>query len=256
MVGDSASKWLLGLHSVESAPWQLKQYLYTRDLEILESFRPAQVISTGRVHGFLPPGKWEPYLASLPDKTLAQFFRRGMREGFRVWFNSSSPLWSAKGNLASVEEHPVAVREYIEDELRQATIRSALPGEVVHTSPIGLIPKGGQPGKFRLIVDLSSPHRASVKDGINPELCSLSYSSVDEAVAWVHRCRRGALMAKLDLKSAYPGSPYTPMTNPCLGCRGRAIHFVTKLFPLGYVWPQSSLLQWPTAFHGPCSVKG
>ena len=77
-------------------------------------------------------------------------------------------------------------------------------------SILGLIPKGGQPGKFRLIIDLSSPHGASVNDGIDPELCSLSYSSVDEAVAQVRRCGIGALMAKLDLKSAYRRVPVHP----------------------------------------------
>ena len=108
------------------------------------------------------------------------------------------------------------VREYIEEELRQATIRSALPDEVVHTSPISLIPKGGQPGRFRLIVDLSSPQ---------PELCSLSYSLVDEAVARVRWCRPGALMA---LKSAYRRSPCTRTTSRYSGCRGRAIPFATS----------------------------
>ena len=80
-----------------------------------------------------------------------------------------------------MEENPSAVRDYLDGELRETTIRSAFLGETVHVSPIGLIPKGGQPGKFRLIVDLSSPHGASVNDGIDPDLCSLSYFSVDEA---------------------------------------------------------------------------
>ena len=69
------------------------------------------------------------------------------------------------------------MREYIEEELRQSTIRPALPDESVHISPIGLIPKGSQTGKFRLIVDLSSPQGASFKDRIDPKLCLLSYRS-------------------------------------------------------------------------------
>ena len=170
----------------------------------LESFRPAEVIPSERVHSFLPPDEWDPYLASMPDKALAQFLHRGITEGFRVGFDRSSALQSAKGNLGSVDDYTGPVREYIEEELRQATIRSAMPGEVVHTSPIGLIQKGGQPGKFRLIVDLSSPHGASVNDGIDPELC---YSSVDEAVARVRWCGIGA---KLDLKSAYRRVPVHP----------------------------------------------
>ena len=81
-----------------------------------------------------------------------------------------------------MEENPFAIRDYLDGELREATIRLAFSGETVHVSPIGLIPKGGQLGKFQLIVDLSSHPGASVNDGIDPDLCSLSYSSVDEAV--------------------------------------------------------------------------
>ena len=52
----------------------------------------------------------------------------------------------------------------------------------VHVSPLGVIPKSG-PGKWRLILDFSSPEGGSVNDGITKELCSLSYMSVDEGSA-------------------------------------------------------------------------
>ena len=110
----------------------------------------------------------------MPDRALADF---RMSLGFRVGFSRATSLRGARGNLPSIEANPAAVREYIEEELKQSTIRPALPEESVHISPIGLIPKGGQTRKFRLIVDLSSPHGASINDGIDPKLCSLSYSS-------------------------------------------------------------------------------
>ncbi len=52
----------------------------------------------------------------------------------------------------------------------------------VHTSRIGVIPKKHQPGKYRLIVDLSSPAGRSVNDGIAKEVCSLSYTKIDDIV--------------------------------------------------------------------------
>ena len=55
----------------------------------------------------------------------------------------------------------------------------------VHTSRFRMIPKCHQPGKWRLIVDLSHPAGASVNDGIEPKLCILRYSLVDEAVKMV-----------------------------------------------------------------------
>ena len=160
-----------------------------------------------------------------------------MSQGFRVGFNRSSSLRGARRNLPSVEANPAAVRDYLEEELRQATVRPALPEESVHISPIGLIPKGGpkggQTGRFRLIVDLSSSLVASVNDGIDPELCSQSYSSVDEAVARVCQCGPGAWMAKLDLKSAYRKVPVHPDDQPLLGMAWGGRTFCDRAFPFG-----------------------
>ena len=59
----------------------------------------------------------------------------------------------------------------------------------IHTSPIGLIPKVRQPGRWWMIVDLSCPPGSSENDGIDPSLSSIHYASVNNAVklfaAWV-----------------------------------------------------------------------
>ena len=47
-----------------------------------------------------------------------------------------------------------------------------------------MIPKQHQPGKWRLIVDLSHPKGASMNDGIEADLCSLSYVSIDDAACF------------------------------------------------------------------------
>ena len=72
----------------------------------------------------------------------------------------------------------------------------------IHVSRFGVIPKGSS-GKWRLVLDLSSPEGASVNSGIDKTLCSLSYATVDEAVSQVVHLGRGALMAKLDIKTTY-----------------------------------------------------
>ena len=53
---------------------------------------------------------------------------------------------------------------------------------LVHTSPLGLIPKAHHSNKWRMICDLSSLIGNSVNDGIPPELCSLQYAKVDNAI--------------------------------------------------------------------------
>ena len=74
-------------------------------------------------------------------------------------------------------------------ELGCGRVQGALPpdGAVgptqAHISRFGVIPKPHQPGKWRLIVDLSHPKDASVNDGVEASLCSLSYTSVEVAAA-------------------------------------------------------------------------
>ena len=70
----------------------------------------------------------------------------------------------------------------------------------VHVSPFGVIPKADL-GKWRLILDLFSPHGSSVNDGIVKELCSLSCMMVDDIASRVLKLGRGALVAKFDLKA-------------------------------------------------------
>ena len=71
-----------------------------------------------------------------------------------------------------------------------------------HVSHFGVIPKNHRPGEWRLIVDLSHPAGMSVNDGIEPELCTVNYTSVDVAVRMIRMCGLGTLMAKVDVESA------------------------------------------------------
>ena len=54
--------------------------------------------------------------------------------------------------------------------------------------------------KWRLIVDLSHPTGSSVNDGIYSNLCSLHYTSVDDAVDIIKKLGRGTQLVKLDIR--------------------------------------------------------
>ena len=73
----------------------------------------------------------------------------------------------------------------------------------LHISRFGVIPKGHNTGRFRLITDLSCPPGSSVNDGIDPDSCSLVYTTVDEVAAQAAGVGRGALLAKVDIEAAY-----------------------------------------------------
>ena len=67
----------------------------------------------------------------------------------------------------------------------------------VHRNPFGVIPKPKQPGKFCLIVDLTAPQKASVNDGTDAMLCSLEYTSVEQAAKLVKCLGSASLWALL-----------------------------------------------------------
>ena len=66
---------------------------------------------------------------------------------------------------------------------------------------------------------LSNPSGTSVNDGIDPELCSLSYISVDDV-------GRGTMLGKTDIKSAYRIIPVHPADRLLLGMEWQGNTFV------------------------------
>lgn len=153
-----------------------------------------------------------------------------MGEGFRIGFNRSHSLRQAGSNMTSVHLQPEAVDHYIKEEVAASKL---VPGPARPLSPIGLIPKKNRPGKFRLIVDLSSPRGCSINNGIASSNCSFRYSSVHDAAKRVVECGRGALMAKLDLKSAYRMVPVHPEDSSLLDVSWRGVSYLDQALPFG-----------------------
>ena len=64
------------------------------------------------------------------------------------------------------------IDEYLANEVRLGHVAGLFDVPLMqdlHVSSFGVIPKKGQPDKWPLIMDLSSPQGHSVNDGINPE---------------------------------------------------------------------------------------
>ena len=124
-----------------------------------------------------------------PDREFTAYLLQGLREGFRIGFDYSrvTLLRPAKANMVSAGEHPTVVTQYLLDECANGRVIGPLEREaaeqVRQISRFGVIPKGHTPGKWRLIVDLSAPADHSVNDGIDADLCTLEYTSVDRAAA-------------------------------------------------------------------------
>ena len=79
----------------------------------------------------------------------------------------------------------------------------APPFPSLHISHFGVIPKNNQPGKWHLILDLSSPEGQSVNDGVSKPPFTVQYVSVDAFIDGIMSLGRGTLMAKFDMASTY-----------------------------------------------------
>ena len=179
--------------------------------------------------------EWDRSLASHPDQRFRSYVVNGIRFGFRVGFDYNASCGRSTRNMASTREHPQVIRDYLAIECSEGRVLGPLDLScfpLVTTSRFGVIPKGTT-GKWRLIVDLSSPEGASVNDGIAENLCSLSYIGVDNAAREVWRLGQGALLAKVDVKSAYRNIPIHPEDRWLLGMRWEGGLYIDTALPFG-----------------------
>ena len=202
-------------------------YCYIDDLKVIEQCRcdsralPAAAL---KISTPLRVESWREMLRDHPDKQYVKYILDGIEHGFRIGFNGNkSPgLQSATNNMQSASEHDLVISDYLHDECMEGHIAgpfSSNDTQGVHISRFGVIPKKSQPGKWRLIVDLSYPMEASVNDGIDSGVCSLSYASVDDAADTIIQLGRDTCLAKLDIKSAYRMVPVHPEDRWLLGMR-------------------------------------
>lgn len=215
-------------------------YKYTGDLLELERCVPSEpkVIPHTLLSVVTPLKRlaWVKELHSHPDREFIDFILRGLENGFRIGFSYSKHVCvGAKRNMLSASQHPEPIVAYISKERRAGRIIGPFPVgmEGVQVSRFGVIPKPHKPGEWQLITDLSSPKGNSVNDGIRPDLCSLSYASVDDAVAVIQRLDLGAVLAKFDLEAAYRIVPIHPQDRLLLGMVWQGELFVDEALPFG-----------------------
>ena len=175
-----------------------------------------------------------------PDPARARFVLDGIR-GFRTGFQSEHVvLQSATGNMKSAFEHPEVIDQYLANEVanhRVAGPFSSPPILFLHCSPFGVTPKKIQPGKWRLILDLSSSKSYSVNAGIPKEPFSIRYISVDTGIRVLMELGPGALMAKFDVTCAYWNILIHPEDLYLLGMQWRNRYYIDLTLPLVYARP-------------------
>ena len=139
-------------------------------------------------------------LANHPNQQQVSYVLRGIQFGFRLGFHPSQKLKPAKKNKPSAVLHAPVIDDYLANEVllgRVAGPFSSPPLPNLHISSFGVIPKKGQPGKWRLIVDLSAPGGASVNDGIDPQDFTLQYIKLDSVIRMVARLSQSSTLKQL-----------------------------------------------------------
>jgi len=130
-----------------------------------------------------PNSPWKQQLQDHPDKDFVCYILKGIEWGFQVGVDSTANFISATKNMQSAAINPQVVKEYIQNEVESGNIIGPFPKSLapaVHINRIGVIPKQYQPGRWRLITDLSFPENNSINDAIASQLCSLSYITVNK----------------------------------------------------------------------------
>ena len=152
----------------------------------------------------LKPAIWEALLLEHPDRRFVDHLMRGLSDGFRIGCRASlRNLQSVSTNMPSAILHSEVIQKYLRDEVEnKRVIEMPLSmSDEIHVSRFGAIRKKCQPGRWRLIVDLSSPSECHI--GI------------------------------LDIKSAHKNIPVHPGDRHLLGMRWQDRLFVDACLPFG-----------------------
>jgi len=155
--------------------------------------------------------------------------------GFRLG-SSGSTIQSAKKNLKSAAEHPTVIDNYLQKEVTLGRLSGPYPPSTcpnVHINRFGVIPKNHQQNSWRLITDLSHPSGSSVNDGIPPQLCTLTYVTIDDAILNILKSGRNTMLAKIDIKSAFRLLPVHPSDRHLLGMKWRGNIYIDHCIPFG-----------------------
>ena len=216
------------------------EYKYTRQLIKLDSFRPLSKCTVAEHYSeIVTPLRWSAWqeaLAQHPDMQFADYLVQGIKHGFRIGFNHATHSTKSRpGNMRSATDNPGPVREYLDKELAAKRVVEVTGPDIalIHTSKFGVIPKSNQVGKWRLILDLSSPLGVSVNNGIDKELCSMRYTTLDNAVKAIVALGSGTLLAKIDVKEAYRNIPVHPDDRHLLGMSWNHRTYIDCQLPFG-----------------------
>lgn len=170
------------------------------------------------------------------DPHLRDYLVSGFTFGFDLGIQGDIAIQPAHTcNHASALANPDIAKSKIDREVVLGRIGGPFPlqsQQQVVISPLALIPKR-EPGKFRLIHDLSFPKGESINSTIPREFTTVHYDSIDNVISLVKRCGERCLMSKSDLSEAFRQIPVSPAQYRYLGFMWDDQIYFDKCLPFG-----------------------
>ena len=123
-------------------------------ISILASLPPVSAVTPLQARQF----SWE--LQFHPNRQKVDFVLDGIHHGFKLGFCHTQRLKPAKKNKPSADQHASVIDEYLAHEMSRGRVAGPfdfLPLPNLQVSSFSVIPKWGQVGKWRLIVEMRRP---------------------------------------------------------------------------------------------------
>ena len=160
----------------------------------------------------------------------------GFAFGFDVGYRGPS-VARASENLRSARDNPEIIRKLLCEELLEKRLVgpfSSPPLLNLQCHPLGAVPKKHS-DKWRSIYHLSFPcvDTDSVNAFISQEFSSCTYVTVDDAINMLRSKGKGALMGKIDIRSAFRLLPILPSQRQLFGIFWEGEYYYDKCVGFG-----------------------
>ena len=186
-------------------------------------------------------------LSVYPDKDAASLLQNGFSLGFRLQYTGPRNFLMSN-NLVSANEFKQETWKKLKSEIELGRILGpfvSLPISILRISPNRLVF-----GQMGVPVNFSHPEGNSVNSHIDSELCAVHYSSLESILEKIYDVGQGALLAKMDIKSAFRLLILNPGDFDLMGIKFDGFYFIDICLPMGCsISPKlfetcSTFLQW------------
>jgi hypothetical protein len=157
----------------------------------------------------------------------------GFTQGFKINYEGQRITCEYR-NLLSVIQNPIEAQTKLNNEIslgRMAGPFCHKPMSNLRCSPIGLVPR--KTDDLRLKTHLSQPSNESINDYIDTLCTKVTYSPFDNTVIIVKKLGKSALMAQMDIQSAFRLLKCNSGDFDLLGIKLEENYYIDKCMPMG-----------------------